>query len=99
MPFVGKVNDVAPGQLLAVDMDGERVAIANVDGQFYAIGDVCTHRGCSLSEGEISGLTVICRCHGGQFELTSGEVVSGPPQQPVASYRVELAGDEFRIGQ
>lgn len=98
MVFVGNVNDVAPGRLLAVDVDGERVAVANVDGQFFAIGDVCTHRGCSLSEGELSGLIVTCPCHGGQFDLSNGEVAGGPPEEPNTTYPVQVIGDEFRIG-
>ncbi len=98
MTFVGKVSDVAPGRLLAFDLEGERVVVANVDGRLFAIGDVCTHRGCSLSEGELSGLVVTCPCHGGQFDLTNGEVVGGPPPESVTTYSVQVVDDEFRIG-
>ena len=99
MTFVGKVSDVAPGRLLAIDVEGQRVAVANVDGRFFAIGDTCTHRGCSLSEGELSGTVVTCPCHGGQFDLTNGEVVGGPPRESTPTYFVQVVGDEFRIGQ
>ena len=98
MTFVGKVSDVAPGGLLAIDVEGKRVAVANVDGRFFAIGDSCTHRGCSLSEGELSGTVVMCPCHGGQFDLTDGEVVAGPPRESIPTYVVQVVGDEFRIG-
>ena len=98
MTFVGKVSDVAPGRLLAIDVEGKRMAVANVDGQFFAIGDRCTHRGCSLSEGELSGTVVTCPCHGGQFDLTNGEVVGGPPRESTPTYFVQVVGDEFRIG-
>ena len=98
MAFVGKVSDVAPGQLLAVDVEGKQVAVANVDGRFFAIGDSCTHRGCSLSEGELSGTVVTCHCHGGQFDVTNGEVVAGPPREATPAYPVQVVGDEFRIG-
>ena len=98
MAFVGKVSDVAPGSLVAIELDGERVTVVNVDGRFFAIGDTCTHRGCSLSEGELSGTVITCHCHGGQFDVTNGEVVGGPPQEPEKSYPVQIVGDEFRIG-
>ena len=98
MTFVGKVSDVAPGRLLAIDVEGKPVTVANVDGRFFAIGDSCTHRGCSLSEGELSGTVVTCPCHGGQFDLTNGEVVAGPPRESTPMYSVQVVGDEFRIG-
>jgi nitrite reductase/ring-hydroxylating ferredoxin subunit len=98
MTFVGKVSDVAPGQLLAVNVDGQPVAIANLDGQLFAIGDVCTHRGCSLSEGTLAGSVAVCPCHGGEFDMTTGEVVGGPPPEPAKAYPVQVSGDEFRIG-
>ena len=93
MTFVGKVSDVAPGRLLAIDVEGERVAVANVGGRFFAIGDSCTHRGCSLCDGELSGTVVTCPCHGGQFDLTNGQVVAGPPRESTPTYSVDVVGD------
>ena len=98
MAFVGKVSDVAPGQLVAVDVEGTSVLVANVDGRLFAIGDMCTHRGCSLAEGELSGKVVTCPCHGGEFDVTNGQVITGPPKEPTPAYPVQVAGDEFRIG-
>ena len=98
MAFVGKVSDVPPGRLLAVELDGEPLAVANVDGLLYAIGDVCTHRGCSLSEGQLSGAVLTCRCHGGQFDVRTGEVLTSVPLFAGLDAReVEvLAGFTFR---
>ena len=98
MAFVGKVSSVTPGRLLAIEMDGMPVAVANVDGQLFAIGDSCTHRGCSLADGELAGTTVTCPCHGGQFDLTNGTVVGGPPRESIETYPVRIVGDEFHIG-
>ena len=75
MAFAGKVSDVAPGRLLVIDVEGEPVAVANVDGQLYAFSDTCTHRGCPLSDGELSGTVITCACHGGQFDVTNGKEV------------------------
>src|SRR5688572_15675730 len=62
MPFVGKASDIKPGQLKAVEVDGTIVAIANVDGTYYAFSDDCTHGGCSLSQGDLWGTVINCPC-------------------------------------
>ena len=98
MPFVGKVSDIAPGKIVAVEVDGERVAVANVDGRFLAVADACTHRGCSLAEGELAGSVITCPCHGGQFDLENGAVLDGPPPEPAKTYAVQVAADDLRVG-
>ena len=98
MAFAGKVSNVPPGELLVIEVEGEPVAVASIDGQLFAFSDTCTHRGCALSEGELSGAVITCPCHGGQFDVTNGKVVGGPPREPIATYPVEVIDDEFRIG-
>jgi nitrite reductase/ring-hydroxylating ferredoxin subunit len=94
---VGKVDDIAPGKMGVYDVDGRQVAVANVDGTLFAFDDVCTHRGCSLVEGTVSGNVVTCPCHGSQFDVRNGEVVTGPAHTALGTYGVETAGGEFRI--
>jgi nitrite reductase/ring-hydroxylating ferredoxin subunit len=55
-----------------------KVAVANVGGTFYASDYTCTHLGCSLAEGDLEETTLTCRCHGSQFDVSSGAVVWGP---------------------
>ena len=98
MAFVGNLSDVAAGQLVKVEVDSTPVTVANVDGRLFAIGDGCTHRGCSLAEGELSGNVVTCPCHGGQFDVTTGQVVAGPPREPTPTYAVRVTGDQFQVG-
>ena len=72
---IGRAADVAAGEIAAFDADGVRVAVANVDGRFFAIDDTCTHEQCSLAaEGTLEGTVVTCGCHGAQFDVTTGEV-------------------------
>jgi nitrite reductase/ring-hydroxylating ferredoxin subunit len=66
-------------ELAAFGVSGNRVAIARVGGAFYAFGDTCTHQGCSLADGELEETTVTCPCHGSQFNVTTGDVLRGPP--------------------
>ena len=95
---VGTADDVPEGEMRAYQVGGEDVAVANVDGTLYAFGDVCTHAQCSLAEGDLEGTTVICPCHGSEFDVTSGEVLGGPAVEPVQSFEVTTEGDDLKIG-
>jgi nitrite reductase/ring-hydroxylating ferredoxin subunit len=61
---VAKAAEIGENELAAFQVDGERVAIANVGGAFHAFGNTCTHLQCSLAQGELDGTVVTCPCHG-----------------------------------
>jgi len=72
MPKLIKITekkDLTPGQAAAFDLEGQRIALFNVEGTYYAIGDSCTHRGGPLSEGDVQGTKVTCPWHGADFDL------------------------------
>jgi 3-phenylpropionate/trans-cinnamate dioxygenase ferredoxin component len=79
----------APGETRLLDLEGQPVAVANVGGRLYAFDDLCTHRSCSLTEGALAGTTIVCGCHGSEFDVTTGAVLKGPARQPLATYQVE----------
>jgi nitrite reductase/ring-hydroxylating ferredoxin subunit len=81
----------------AFDVSGTRIAVASVGDAFYAFGDTCTHRGCSLAEGALEATTVTCPCHGSQFDVTMGEVLRGPAREPVRSYPVRVESGVLRV--
>ena len=87
---IAKTGDVNPGEIVAFEVGGVRVAVANVDGTFYALGDTCPHADCSLAEGDVDGTTVICPCHGSEFDVTSGKVLRHPAKESVESYPVRV---------
>jgi nitrite reductase/ring-hydroxylating ferredoxin subunit len=94
---VGNVNGIAPGGMRVFDVAGTRVNVASVDGHLYAFDDTCTHTGCSLARGSLSGTTVTCACHGSQFDVTSGAVLRGPAQRAERSRRVQVDGDTLLV--
>lgn len=94
---LASVTDVAPGEMRAFKVGSVAVAVANVGGTFHAFGDTCTHMGCSLAAGDLEGTTVTCRCHGSEFDVTTGEVLDGPAERPVSSYPVEVDGEELAV--
>ena len=94
---VGRPADFEAGQMRAVDVEGTRVNVTNVDGRIYAFDDACTHASCSLANGRLVGTTVTCACHGSQFDVTSGEVLRGPAQRPERSRRVQVEGENVLV--
>ena len=100
MPQLVKVADakaLAPGRAIKVEAGGQKIALFNAGGTFYAIGDTCTHRGGPLSEGTLSGTRITCPWHGAKFEVTSGKVVGPPAQLDVPSYKVVVEGDDIKV--
>jgi 3-phenylpropionate/trans-cinnamate dioxygenase ferredoxin component len=95
---VARADELEEGEMRAVEVRGNKVAVVNVGGTFYAFDDACTHMQCSLAEGDLEETTVICPCHGSEFDVRSGEVLQGPAREPVETYetRVEEGGLEVR---
>lgn len=89
---VATTEDLAPGEGMALLVDGHGIALFNVDGAYHAIGNRCTHAGGSLGNGTLTADTVTCPLHGARFDVTSGEVLGGPAHESVDRYAVEVAG-------
>jgi 3-phenylpropionate/trans-cinnamate dioxygenase ferredoxin component len=87
---VALAEAIKPGDLGVAEVGSLRIAIANVDGRFYAFDDTCTHEQCSLSEGILEETTVTCPCHGAQFDVRDGRVVALPAPLPVATYPARI---------
>ena len=94
---IENARDIATGQMSVFDVAGIKVNIASVGGQLHAFDDTCTHRACSLAKGKLDGTTVTCPCHGSQFDVTTGEVLRGPAQQPVRSRLVQIEGESLLV--
>jgi len=90
-------NELAPGQIKRIQVDGEDVAVYNVDGDFFATGEKCTHVGGPLSEGPLEGNVVTCPWHGSCFDVTNGQVMCGPATQPLETYQVTRVGERVRV--
>ena len=94
---VGTTGDFAPGQGKMVEVGGKKIALFNVEGNYYAIDDTCTHRGGPLSEGELSGTEVTCPWHGATFDVTTGNVLGPPAAKGVSRYAVRVSGNNVEI--
>ncbi len=94
---VTETKNLASGQGMAVEVAGNKIALFNVDGTFYAIADDCTHVGGPLSEGSLEGSTVTCPWHGATFDVCTGKNLTPPAPEEVTSYSVRVAGDDVEI--
>jgi 3-phenylpropionate/trans-cinnamate dioxygenase ferredoxin component len=94
---VAELQDVPPGQARAFTVEGQTIALFNVDGTLYAIADTCTHNGGPLSGGEIQGTKVTCPWHGAEFDLKTGAVTGPPAFENVPSYRVVVEGSDIKV--
>lgn len=93
-----KTNEIPVGGLVAIDVRGTRIAVANVGGTYYAFDDECTHEQCSLAEeGELDGTTLTCTCHGSEFDVRTGNVLAPPAMEPVKVYRTRVDGDALQV--
>ena len=93
----GKTSDIAPGTVRVFNVGGQAVAVANVDGQFYAFADVCTHDGGPLAEGELDGCVIECPRHGARFDITTGAVLSMPAVVDLPVYDLKIEGGEIKV--
>ena len=96
MPFLraARKDEIPAGSIREFQVDGTTLAIANVDGKFYAIDNTCLHRGGPLGQGQLSGKAVTCPWHGWQYDVTSGKVTQNP-SVGVTCYTLEVRGDDI----
>jgi len=96
---VAMTDELQPGdQPIVVEVGRRWVAVFNVDGEYYAIEDMCPHDEGPLAEGAVNGCIIECPRHGATFDLKTGKVLSAPAHVDVPTYAVRVDGDEIRIG-
>lgn len=95
---VARVEDVPPGTARQVWVHGEPVALFNLDGEFYAISDICTHEEYYLHGGVIAGTEIECPMHGAVFDITTGEVMEPPAEYPLATFPCRVVDGEVQVG-
>ena len=94
---VARMEDFPPGTVRTVRIEGTPIAVFNVNGRYYAIEDQCSHEAETLSDGEVAGEEIICPRHGAHFSILTGEALSPPAYEPVATYPVQIEGGMVRV--
>jgi len=89
------VGELSPGEARRVEGDHPPLAVYNVDGEFYALDDTCTHEKFPLTEGWIDGDLVECALHMAKFCIWTGKALCLPANRDVASHAVEVVDGEI----
>jgi len=90
-------NALADNENIIVDVDGAEVAIFKIEGQHYAIEDVCTHDGAEIASGELDGDEIICPRHGARFCVKTGEVKCAPAYESVDIFPVQIDNGRVQV--
>lgn len=85
------VRDLNPGEHMLVEVEDADIVLINLDGEFYAIEDVCTHDGSEISSGCLVDGSIECPRHGARFDIKTGEVTAPPAYEPVDTFPVQVA--------
>ncbi|MCP4541670.1 MAG: Rieske (2Fe-2S) protein [Chloroflexi bacterium] len=95
---IATASEIPPGQRKRVSIDGKDVLVLNVSGKFYAIGNKCPHRGCSMFRGKLRDKVIVCPCHSAQFDLETGAVVARHSiTGPLPTYQVKIEGGDVLV--
>lgn len=94
---IARVSELAAGEMKFAAVDGQRIVLANVEGRFYALRDVCGHRNAPLSRGRLLGHLIECPLHFALFDLRTGKLVDGPISADVPAYEVRVEGETVYI--
>lgn len=93
---LANIDELPPGAMKEVEVDGRIIALFNSDGEILAIDGICPHQGGPLAEGELSGTTVTCPWHGWQFDVKTGCTRVGPKIKQTV-YKVQVEGTAIQV--
>ena len=94
---VAPATELPPGSRRVVDADNVQIAVFNLDGEYYAIEDVCTHDSGELASGTREGDVIICPRHGARFSIKTGAVLAPPAYEPVATFPVRVVAGMVQV--
>ena len=95
---IAPASELPNGQRLFVEVADRPLVIFNIAGQFFAIGDVCTHDDGPLGDGEIEGFNIVCPRHGAEFDVRTGKVMQMPAVVDVPAYPVRVVEGMIQVG-
>jgi 3-phenylpropionate/trans-cinnamate dioxygenase ferredoxin subunit len=96
---VATTDQLSPGEMMLVQIGRyERILLVNLEGDYYAVEELCPHSGAALSEGDRYGGEIECPLHGSMFDIKSGKVLSPPASEDLDFYQVRIEGDDILVG-
>jgi 3-phenylpropionate/trans-cinnamate dioxygenase ferredoxin subunit len=94
---IASTSEISPGGHKAITIDGTHIVLFNLDGEYYAIENRCTHQDFPLSEGFLMDCQITCPLHGAKFNIKTGEVTAPPAFIDVATFVVRVIEDSVEV--
>ena len=91
------ISEINENSVKTINVGDKDISIFNVEGEFYAIDDMCSHAEASLAEGEVFDCKIECPLHGAEFDLKTGEAVTLPATRPVATYDISIEDETIYL--
>jgi len=95
---VGEASELLNGERLFLEIEGEPIVVFNISGEYFAIGDLCSHDNGPLGDGDLEGYKIICPRHGARFDLRNGKALSLPAILDTPSYPVRIRDGKIEVG-
>jgi ferredoxin-NADP reductase/nitrite reductase/ring-hydroxylating ferredoxin subunit len=94
---VAKKSEIPLAHMKELQVNGQSVCVANIDGKFYAISNICSHEGGPLADGKLEGYEVECPWHQSKFDMRTGDVKAPPAVERQAAYEVKIFGEDIML--
>jgi 3-phenylpropionate/trans-cinnamate dioxygenase ferredoxin component len=94
---VARSEEIRPGEKQIVEVNGDLVVVVNLEGQFYAIEDVCTHDGGPLGQGKLEDGQIVCPRHGAHFDVRTGAALTLPAFEPVQTRQTLVVDGDLLV--
>ena len=95
---IAPASELPNGERLFVELEGKSLVIFNIAGQFFAIGDICSHDDGPVGEGDVEGFNIVCPRHGGEFDVRTGQAVQMPAVVDIPAYPVRVVDGMIQVG-
>ncbi|MCC7104249.1 MAG: Rieske 2Fe-2S domain-containing protein [Chloroflexi bacterium] len=95
---VARVDQIPPGRMYWVQIDRREIVLVNLDGELYAIDNLCLHAGGPLDRGKLEGGCIVCPWHGWKWDPRTGRAVWPAVSWRVQRYQVKIQGRQVLIG-
>jgi 3-phenylpropionate/trans-cinnamate dioxygenase ferredoxin subunit len=95
---VARTDELSPGQMKLIEIGDDRILLVNLEGEYHAMDEICSHAFAALSEGDLTGEEVECPLHGSAFNVKTGEALSPPADEALTVYSVRVEDNDILIG-
>jgi len=94
-----EIDELKPGTIKRITAEGEAMLLCNVDGEYFAVADMCSHEDFSLSYGCLKGYDIECSLHGARFDVRTGEPTAEPAEEAIATFPIVFVDKSILINR